>query len=84
LYHRNCQLCHGDRAVSGGVIPDLRKSSKAVHDMWPGIVIGGALQDGGMVGFSKILDMKDAEAIRQYILQEAAKAYATQNAVEKI
>ncbi|WP_339673959.1 PQQ-dependent dehydrogenase, methanol/ethanol family [uncultured Zhongshania sp.] len=82
LYHRNCQLCHGDRAVSGGVIPDLRRSSKAVHDMWPGIVIGGALQDGGMVGFSNILDMKDAEAIRQYILQEAAKAYAAQNTPE--
>ena len=34
LYHRTCFACHGDTAVSGGVIPDLRYTDRATHKLW--------------------------------------------------
>jgi quinohemoprotein ethanol dehydrogenase len=72
LYHRFCGGCHGDAAVSGGVLPDLRRSG-ATHHMaaWSAIVRDGALQARGMVSFAKELTAENAEAIRAYVTQRA-------------
>jgi len=76
LYMRFCSTCHGDTAVGGGVVPDLR-SSLAIQsaDKFNPIVLGGALKDDGMVSFAEVLKPEEAEAIRAYIVGRANDAH---------
>ncbi|HYA64662.1 MAG TPA: c-type cytochrome, partial [Candidatus Sulfotelmatobacter sp.] len=76
FYQRYCSGCHGDVAVSGGVLPDLRYSGALGSDQWFQIVLGGMLQPYGMVSFSKELSKKDATAIREYIIFRANQSLA--------
>ena len=72
MYRRNCVICHGIDAVSGGVLPDVRHSAfNASQDAWKGVLIDGALQDLGMVSFAEILSVQDAESIRAYVVRRA-------------
>jgi quinohemoprotein ethanol dehydrogenase len=68
LFQRYCAGCHGDVAVSGGVLPDLRRSSALTDDTWFEIVLRGDLQSQGMISFSKELSHEDATAIRSYVI----------------
>jgi len=68
LFQSYCAECHGDVAVSGGVLPDLRRSSALTDDAWFEIVLRGDLQSEGMVSFSKELSRDDAAAIRSYVI----------------
>ena len=72
LYARYCSVCHGDVAVAGGLVPDLRHSG-AINspDAIRSVVIDGALQHKGMVSFSSALKPEDVEAIRQYLIKRA-------------
>jgi quinohemoprotein ethanol dehydrogenase len=71
LYQDHCGNCHGDVAVSGGVLPDLRYSGTLVGDQWFNIVLDGVLRQRGMVSFSSELSRQDAEAIRAYVVFRA-------------
>jgi alcohol dehydrogenase (cytochrome c)/quinohemoprotein ethanol dehydrogenase len=71
LYQDHCGNCHGDVAVSGGVLPDLRYSSALAGDQWFNIVLDGLLRQQGMVSFSSELSRQDAEAIRAYVIFRA-------------
>jgi quinohemoprotein ethanol dehydrogenase len=84
LYQRFCSGCHGDVAVSGGVLPDLRYSAALANDQWFEIVLGGLLQANGMVSFRKELSHRDAEFIRAYVIARAneTKAESRQNAAK--
>ena len=73
LYASYCYLCHGLSVESGGVLPDLRYASPAVHERWNDIVIGGLLAGNGMRSWSEVIDADDAEAIRAYVVDEANK-----------
>jgi quinohemoprotein ethanol dehydrogenase len=75
IYQRHCSYCHGDGLRTGGVTPDLRWSSAAVHEIWQDIVRGGVLQARGMMGFGEYVSEEEAEAIRQYVLSEAGRLY---------
>jgi len=76
LYQRFCGSCHGDAAVSGGVLPDLRRSpTLASRETWNAIVLDGARASRGMVGFRADLSEDDAEAVRAYIVQRANGGY---------
>jgi quinohemoprotein ethanol dehydrogenase len=68
LFQRYCAECHGDVAVSGGVLPDLRRSGALSDDAWFEIVLRGDLQSEGMVSFSKELSHHDAAAVRSYVI----------------
>ena len=68
LFQSYCAGCHGDVAVSGGVLPDLRRSSTLTDDTWFEIVLRGDLQSQGMVSFSKELSHDDAVAVRSYVI----------------
>lgn len=77
-YARFCARCHGVEAVSSNVIPDLRRSAALTSaEAWRAIVIGGALADRGMIGWSRHLDAAAAETIRSYV-GERARALARQ------
>ncbi|MBO0862327.1 MAG: cytochrome c, partial [Chloracidobacterium sp.] len=73
---RYCSACHGDVAVGGGVLPDLRYSKTLANDSWFDIVLGGKLRKAGMVSFSKELSRKDAEDIRAYVIVRARQTLA--------
>jgi quinohemoprotein ethanol dehydrogenase len=72
LYQQFCFNCHGDTAVAGGVLPDLRYSPFNLQkDAWRQVVIDGVLSSKGMVSFKPVLNENDAEAIRSYVIKRA-------------
>jgi alcohol dehydrogenase (cytochrome c)/quinohemoprotein ethanol dehydrogenase len=71
LFGRVCSVCHGENAVGGGVVPDLRASSFLGNDFFYEIVLNGAMKDAGMASFKKILDHQKTESIRSYIIHRA-------------
>ncbi|MBD2859447.1 PQQ-dependent dehydrogenase, methanol/ethanol family [Spongiibacter sp. KMU-158] len=71
LYMENCHMCHGDRAVSASSVPDLRYLTAEKHQMWDGIVLGGALQSKGMIGFWDRLSKEQTDTIHAYVIKRA-------------
>jgi quinohemoprotein ethanol dehydrogenase len=71
LFGRFCSVCHGESAVGGGVVPDLRASSFLSNDFFYEIVLNGAMKDNGMAPFKSILDHQKAESIRAYVIHRA-------------
>lgn len=71
LFQRYCLTCHGDVAVGGGVLPDLRYSGTLDNDQWFDIVLKGQRKQAGMVAFEKELSRDDAAAIRAYVILRA-------------
>ena len=72
VYAQYCARCHGMRAGSSNVIPDLRRSS-AVTDggLWSSIVMDGMLAANGMIGFREHLSAEEAGAVRGYVSSQA-------------
>jgi len=76
-FQRNCAVCHGELAISSGVLPDLRWSQiSASKEAWKSIVLDGSLASRGMVSFAAQLDPDEAEAIRAYVVKQAHVAAA--------
>ena len=71
LFAQYCSVCHGESAVGGGVVPDLRASNFLGNDFFFEIVLNGAMKDAGMAPFKAVLDQKDAAAIRAYLIKRA-------------
>ncbi|NNC57149.1 MAG: pyrrolo-quinoline quinone, partial [Woeseiaceae bacterium] len=73
LYSLECKGCHGKNAVArfGGSVPDLRYATVETHEVWHGIVIGGALQVNGMPRFQ--FGIEESEAVRKYVLSLSAQ-----------
>jgi quinohemoprotein ethanol dehydrogenase len=68
VYETTCGWCHGPGAVSGGVLPDLRRSAAlADKDTWKAIIIDGTLSESGMASFRKVLSSDDVENVRSYV-----------------
>jgi quinohemoprotein ethanol dehydrogenase len=72
LYTQHCYRCHGTGAQSAGVLPDLRRSGAlSDRNAWRSIVLDGALETSGMVGFSRWLNAAQIEDIRAYVALKA-------------
>jgi quinohemoprotein ethanol dehydrogenase len=71
LFARFCSVCHGEAAVAGGVIPDLRTSPYLPVDAWYHIVLDGILKINGMAPFGAVLNRSDVTAIRAYLIRRA-------------
>jgi alcohol dehydrogenase (cytochrome c)/quinohemoprotein ethanol dehydrogenase len=71
-FGRFCGACHGDAAVAGPIVPDLRKSAVLSDpSTWQAIVHDGALKDNGMVSFAPAMSAAEIEAIRTYVIKRA-------------
>jgi len=83
-YGRFCAGCHGAGGAADKSIPDLRYSP-AINSLrsWNSIVLDGARADKGMVSFKKTLAEGQAEAIYHYIVSQANKAKAVEQAAAK-
>jgi alcohol dehydrogenase (cytochrome c)/quinohemoprotein ethanol dehydrogenase len=72
VYHTYCGVCHGDAAVSGGVLPDLRLSMiNRDPKAWESIVRGGERRPRGMVSFAAEVTAEDSEKVRAYVIHRA-------------
>lgn len=71
VYHRYCGVCHGAGVKGGGVIPDLRHMAPGKHLVFEDIVLGGILEDRGMVSFDDVLTKQDVQDIQAYVISEA-------------
>ena len=78
VYQQFCSRCHGDVAVGGNVLPDLRYSSTLDSDQWFYVVMDGLLKSNGMVSFKRDLTRQDAAAAREYVIFRANQALAEQ------
>jgi len=78
LFHAHCLACHGGGAVGSGVLPDLRYSNDAIHEIWDKIVLEGAFAVKGMVGFDGVISEEESEDIRQYVIKRAHDGVAMQ------
>jgi quinohemoprotein ethanol dehydrogenase len=77
VFHAYCAVCHGDSAVGGGVIPDLRWSALATDKAaWKSVVLDGTRKDRGMVSFAPVINEADAEALRAYVSARSQQSWA--------
>ena len=68
-YMAFCNICHG-----GPVNPNLFRSQVATDaEAWKSVVHDGALADNGMIAFDPWLTQEQVEAMRAYVLTEAAR-----------
>ena len=75
-FQRYCSACHGDVAVGGGVLPDLRYSAMiTTKEAFSAVVLGGVLEERGMISFAKELSSEDVEAIRAYIIKRNEESH---------
>jgi quinohemoprotein ethanol dehydrogenase len=81
-YRVYCSRCHGGETHSLNIIPDLRRSVALTSAaLWKNIVIDGALEPNGMIGWSEFLSPEEAETIRAYV---GAQARALQQAEPRV
>jgi PQQ-dependent dehydrogenase (methanol/ethanol family) len=72
FYDSYCLVCHGNRAVSTGLNPDLRYSYYLSQDrLFSDVVLGGTLKEKGMISFAAVLSPLEASAIRSYLVSRA-------------
>jgi quinohemoprotein ethanol dehydrogenase len=71
LFDQYCSACHGEHAIGGGVVADLRASNFLGMDFFYNIVLDGALKDAGMASFKSALNRDDVTAIRNFIIHRA-------------
>lgn len=76
LYSQFCAVCHGIGAVSGGVLPDLRRAPSLQDAGAWAQTVQGARAANGMPDFSAWVNADDAEALRAYVASEAETLYA--------
>lgn len=74
LYSDYCVGCHGMKAVSGGIVPDLRRTPARVHRRFADIVLGGLREPLGMPRFDDALDEDDVRMIQGYVLERARES----------
>jgi mono/diheme cytochrome c family protein len=83
-YMMNCGVCHGISVISGGVLPDLRRSGFIQNQVaFEQVVLKGSLRERGMIGFEQWLTPADVEAIRAYIIKEAWPVYRAEQAAAR-
>jgi mono/diheme cytochrome c family protein len=68
--------CHGLNVVAGS-LPDLRYSTRQVHEQFEAIVLGGARATLGMPPFKDLLKPDHVKAIQAYVLSRAKESAST-------
>ena len=80
-YARVCAGCHGQNGAADKSIPDLRYSNllRSLND-WNNVVIDGIRADKGMASFRGLINRDESENIFNYIISQANKDKATEQA----
>lgn len=80
LYNRFCSRCH---VFGRGLLPDLRRLSPATHELFYKIVLDGIYAGAGMGRWDDVLSREDAEAIHDYLIDEAWRRRSDDGAAAK-
>jgi len=81
LYNNQCGNCHGDAAVAGALVTDLRTSAALGNpELWKQIVHDGVMKDKGMVAWSANFTPEQIENIRLYVIKRANEDKALEKA----
>jgi len=81
LYGNSCSGCHGDAAVAGALVTDLRTSAALNNpELWKQIVHDGVMKDRGMVAWSADFTPEQIENIRLYVIKRANEDKALERA----
>jgi quinohemoprotein ethanol dehydrogenase len=84
-YGNSCSVCHGDAAVAGGLVPDLRHSAALNNpQLWQQIVHDGILKERGMVAWSANMTPAQIENIRLYVIKRANEDKALEQKAAKV
>jgi len=76
VYQGYCSVCHGDSAVGGGVLPDLRWVTElGSPEAWRSVVLDGSHAKNGMVSFAQLMTPDLAELVRGYVVDRANETY---------
>jgi quinohemoprotein ethanol dehydrogenase len=76
VFFNNCMVCHGDSAQSGGIVTDLRWSTRtSSKESFAEVVMDGLYASAGMASFAKVLTPDDVESVRAYIVNRANEDY---------
>lgn len=74
LYNRYCSRCH---TFGRALLPDLRRTPAALSPAFYEVVLHGIDQANGMARFDDVLTRKDAEAIHDYLIDQAWQMQST-------
>ena len=77
LFKRHCQHCHNNSAATG-TVPDLRRINAQTYAEFEDIVLGGIRASRGMGSFKGLLTVKEVEAIRASLINDAWQAYESE------
>jgi mono/diheme cytochrome c family protein len=81
VFIANCGMCHESSFANRGLFPNLRYSARLnSQEAFDAVVLHGALEANGMVGFDDVLDPPDAVAVRAYIVDLAHRLREQQQA----
>jgi hypothetical protein len=58
-------------AKTSGLYSDLRYSTRAVHEQWEEIVLGGARKSAGLASFADRIGSQEARDIEAYVIARA-------------
>ncbi len=72
LYQTHCFRCHGFQGNLSGY-PNLWNMPSDVHESFKDVVLGGIMSYSGMASFSDVLTEEDAEAIHDFLVDDARK-----------
>lgn len=75
LYNRYCSRCH---AFGRGLVPDLRRLPRAIHNIFYDVVLRGADAINGMARWDDVLTQGDAEAIHAYLVDQSWQLQAVE------
>jgi quinohemoprotein ethanol dehydrogenase len=83
-YNKFCSGCHGANAQADKTAPDLRYST-LLNSLsgFDDVVLGGSRASNGMISFRGTLASDDAENIFHYIVSQANKDKATEQAARR-
>lgn len=76
LFRTHCAGCHANAPLAP--VPDLRRSTPAVHAAFNEIVLRGVLEPRGMPRWNDRLDAAEVAQIHAYVISVARAAYARQ------
>ena len=81
-YGNSCSACHGDAAVAGVLVADLRHSAAlSSPPLWQQIVHDGILRERGMVAWAANMTPAQIENVRLYVIQRANEDRALESKV---
>lgn len=71
VFFANCAICHSNQLRAG--VPDLRRMTPDIHEIFDEIVLEGAFLPMGMPRWDDLISKDDAHALHAWLIDEQGK-----------